>query len=802
MATRTGARRPRTLRDQVEAAVTGIDPTDAASPEEAAVESFNKWAMALEHSHKFVEKWHKQINKSVERYLDDRKEAIDTPLPTHRLNLYHSNVTTLTSQLYARLPKVEADRRFLDPNDDVGRVAAEMVTRILQNDMNDPDDSLNELLRSALQDRLLAGFGGARVKYCMEEGVGPDGQPAKLDEWCDLVYTHPVDFRWSPCRTPAEVTWKAWRSYMTKDEVRARFGDEVATNIGYTSNGPKLNEDKARDSEVNEKQAEIWEIWDKPTKCVYWYSKGYTKFLDKQEDPLELNGFFPDPRPMVSNVTTKKYLPKPDFEIARDLYTEIDVLETRIALLTSACKVVGVYDAASKGVERMLTEGVENQLIPVEKWALFAEKGGVRGVVDWFPLDQVVNALNVLVQQQQIRIQQLYQVTGMSDIMRGQASAAGTTATEQKIKAQFGSTQIQAIQDEFATFASDLLTKKVQLIQKFYNPAKIVELSNIMATPDAQFVEPAIALIKDPRAFNCRIAVRPETMAQIDYDQIKAERSEYLQATAQFLGQSQGLIEVMPDAAPYLMQLMKFGLSGLRAGNEVEGVIDQFVAEMEKKLAEKAAQPPPPDPEQMKVQAQMQLEQAKMQAEGQMKQMELQMDMQKFQAEAEKDMATSAKISENDALLAAQKAENDKQLEELRIKAESDKAVLDAEIKLKQLEVDAATKAADRESRERIEFAKLEQADRHKQAELAAQQETERMRCEHESKLADKQAEVAKETARMTAETEDDSEDDDSSEKSEAGLVAVGRGLEALAQNMGRPRTVKRGADGKVEGIE
>jgi hypothetical protein len=790
------AKRKRTLRDTLTAVVTGVDPTEPQSPEEQELKDFNRWAMALEHSHKFVEKWHKQINKSVERYLDDRKEAIDTPLPSHRLNLYHANITTLTSQLYARLPKVEADRRFLDPNDDVARVAGEMVTRILQNDMNDPDDSLNELLRSALQDRLLAGFGGARVRYCMEEAEG-----VKTDEWCDLIHTNPVDFRWSPCRTPSEVTWKAWRSYMTKDEVRARFGDEIATNIGYTSNGPKLNEDKARDSEVNEKQAEIWEVWDKTTKCVYWYSKGYPRFLDKKEDPLELEGFFPDARPMVANVTTKKYLPKPDFEIARDIYTEIDVLETRIATLTAACKVVGVYDAASKGVERMLTDGVENQLIPVDKWALFAEKGGVRGVVDWFPLDQVVNALNVLVQQQQIRIQQLYQVTGMSDIMRGQASASGTTATEQKIKAQFGSTRIQAIQDEFANFASDLLTKKVQLIQKFYDPARIVELSNIMATPDAQFVEQAIALVKDPRAFNCRIAVRPETMAQIDYDQIKAERSEYLQATAQFLGQSQGLIEIMPEAAPYLMQLMKFGLSGLRAGNEVEGVVDQFVAAMEKALAEKAAQPQPPDPEQVKAQAEMQKEQSRQQFEGQMKQMEIQAAAQEkqldVQAAAQTEQAkaqTQVQVAEIEAQIAAEvekekikaQAAVDVQLEQLRIAADMEKAQLDA-----------ATKAADRESRERIEFAKLAQADEHKKAELAAQQETERMRCEHESKLADKQAE----TARMTAEKED-KKPEKSGEESNAGLTAVGKGLEALAQNMGRPRTVKRDADGKVEGIE
>lgn len=632
------AKRKRTLRDQIEIAMTGTAPSEDSSPEEQAAAALTKWTLAIQTAERFVDKWHKQADKAYERYLDDRKDEPTAPLRAHRLNLFHANITTLTSQLYARLPKVEADRRFYDPDDDVARVASEIVTRVLQNDMNDPDDTLDQVLRASLHDRLLAGFGGARVRYCIEEKpgdvMGEDGKPVpvKSNEWCDIVHVHPRDVLWSPCRTPAEVTWKAYRSYLTKEEVESRFGADIATTINYSSNGPKLSDEK-QIQEANEKQAEVWEIWDKASKCVYWYSKGFPRFLDKKDDPLGLEGFFPDARPMVSNLTTRKYLPKPDFEIARDLYTEIDVLETRISLLTAACKAVGVYDAASKDVQRMLTDGTENQLIPVDKWALFSEKGGIRGVVDWMPITDIVNAVQVLTQQQQIRIQQLYQVTGMSDIMRGQASAPGTTATEQKIKAQFGSTRIQALQDEFALFAADLLNKKVQIIQRLYDPERIVKLSNILNTPDKDFVQSALALIKDPDSFNCRIVVRPETMAQIDYDQIKQERAEYLQATAQYLGQAQGLVQMVPESLPYLLRLMKFGLAGMKAGNEVEGVIDQFVSAAEKKLAEQAAQPPRPSPEEIKAQTEMAKIDKEAQVEAQAKQADFQLEQQRLAAE-------------------------------------------------------------------------------------------------------------------------------------------------------------------------
>ncbi len=628
------------VRAAVEAAYDGTDPSTAksAAEEEGVPEAtqVQHWVMELQDSDRFLEKWHNQGDRTVRRYLDDMDET-NPATPTSRLNLFYSNVVTLKSILYAKLPKVEADRRFLDPNDDVARVASEMVTRMLQNDLNSEDNTLDSVLKNALQDRLVPGYGGARVKYCMEETTEGDGDEAtstKKDEWCEEVYQHWKDVRWSPCRTAEEVRWKAYRAYMTKEEVSARFGADVARLIPYASTGPELSPEKRATTTTpvaDRKQAEVWEIWNKPDRKVRWVVKGYGKFLDTQEDPLELREFFPDASPMVANTSTTRYLPKPDYAFAHDLYTEIDELETRIRLLTSAARCVGVYDKTAKEVARIFTDGVENQLLPVDNWAMFAEKGGLKGVMDWVPLDAIVNAIATLSQQQQGRIQQLYQVTGMSDILRGQATAAGATATEQKIKAQFGSTRIQAIQEEFAKFAQDLLQKKVQLIQRFYDPQRIIELSNVLNTDDAALAEQAIALIKSPASFNCRIAIRSESMAQVDYDSLKMERTEFLQGFSQFLGQATPLIQMQPETAPWLLKILRFTMAAFKGGNEIEGVVDQFAAAIENKIQQASQQPPKPSPEEMKAQAEMQ----KMQAQLQIDQQKAQMDMQGKQADLE-----------------------------------------------------------------------------------------------------------------------------------------------------------------------
>lgn len=228
---------PETLRATIEAAA-GMGSTAAVAPAESDVETpeeaeareikeVQHWASEIELGEKFIREWREKAGDAVDAYLSEN----DTGFPAatnHRLNLFHANVSTLMSMLAGNTPKVEADRRFADPTDDIGRVASEIVTRILQNDLNDPDDTYVTVLRQSLQDRLLAGLGVARVRYAMEEGQDELGQPAKIDEWCEIDYHHWRDIVWSPCRTPYELRWKAFRVYMDKAEATARFGAEKA----------------------------------------------------------------------------------------------------------------------------------------------------------------------------------------------------------------------------------------------------------------------------------------------------------------------------------------------------------------------------------------------------------------------------------------------------------------------------------------------------------------------------------------------------------------------------------------------
>jgi hypothetical protein len=620
----------------------------------------DKWGREIEESKKWFRKFHQRGEKVNRAFLAEQVGDGDLmDWVVSRLNLFHANIITLQSMLYGRVPKVEVSRRFADPDDDVARVAGEILTRILNTDIEVAGEDLASVFRNCLQDRLIPGLGSARVQYQFRsekvdetpeeqsgEDVGPAVPSEKIaDEWTDIVYTHWKDVLWSPCRTYPELRWKAYRSYLTKGKLKKRFPEADLTKIQFSSKGA-LNKNKVEMEKIPENsEAEVWEIWDKDSLCVYYWTEGYPDILEKTEDPLELEGFWPDPPPLIANVTTSKYLPKADYDLAKDLYREIDELESRISLLTEACKCVGVYDASNEGIQRIFNEGVENQLIPVKNWSQFSEKGGLDGAVQWVPLEEVAKTIEILTSKQNDKIQQLYQVTGMNDVMRGAASGQGKTpvsATERKIQANYGSIRIEALQNEFARWVSDTQSLKAEIIAKHYQPYCIVQQSNILSTIDGQnqdLIQQAVQLIKTPEQAQWRITVRPESLAIADYEQLKQDRMEYIMGLAQFMQSAAPLLEMEPGSLPTLMKLLKWGMAGFRGSNEIEGVLDQQIAKLE-------MQPPQqkPDPEmqkmqmegqmkQMEMQAKMLMEREKHQASMQLEQQKMMMEMQKMRME-------------------------------------------------------------------------------------------------------------------------------------------------------------------------
>jgi hypothetical protein len=71
---------------------------------------------------KEFQKWEQRGKQIIRRYRDERSEATNLRVVSRKMNILWSNTETLKPTLYARLPRVQVERRFKDA-DPVGRTA-------------------------------------------------------------------------------------------------------------------------------------------------------------------------------------------------------------------------------------------------------------------------------------------------------------------------------------------------------------------------------------------------------------------------------------------------------------------------------------------------------------------------------------------------------------------------------------------------------------------------------------------------------------------------------------------------------
>jgi hypothetical protein len=709
--------------------------------------------------------WTTRCRKIIRRYRDERQakengEVVDGA----RFNALWSNIQTLQPAIYINQPKPVVERRYLD-KDPLARISSMTLERAIEVQIE--VGKLHPAVRKAVLDYLLVGRGTVWERYEPTYGTPEDigeqpgatestdpakdaGQaprPVTYEKVC-TDYVSWARFKHSPTPVWDDVWWVAKEEMLTRKELRARFKEtDEATGKPIADLIPLRDgsKDKENDREKKRRQprALVVEIWNKTDREVIFIAPDWPhQALERTDDPLKLESFWPCPEPLYATLTNDSLVPVPDYVEYQDQAEELDDLTNRISALTDAVKVVGVYDASIPELKRIL-KGADNLLVGVRNWAELATKGGLAKSVDFVPIKDVATALLLLYDARDRVKADLAEITGLSDIVRGQAQGTAKTATEQRIKGQFASLRLEDRKKEVSRFARDDIKIKAEIISEQFSPEILAEMTGMIpfitdeikaeappapmmghnggppmqATPGSSSPVPgagapgtpttspaagmqpgmtpvppeelakqkfmqACALLKDDKMRTFRIDIETNSTIEVDKQEAKEAVSEMVVAIGGFMEKALPIAAAMPILVPALAQTLLFVLRTFGAGRDVEGLWEAAVDQLEK--AAKQPQQKPPSPEEIKAQA----EQQKMQMEGQQAQQQAALDQQKAQQDFQ--------LEQMKAKLEIEREQMKLQLERERLNMEREKMqmVLQGEQQKSAIKAEAAERDA------------------------------------------------------------------------------------------------------------
>lgn len=464
---------------------TTVDPVKETSPrdvETSPAGTVKRWLAELDLAHAAEKAWREEGKRLWEMYEAEKAKP-------DSFNILWSNTETLAPAVYNSTPNPDVRRRFKDA-DPAGKAVSQILERELSYQMDAYD--FDEEVCAAVLNALVVGRGLLRVKYeptyapqseAPIDPAVPPPEPQVIDETvsCDSVQWD--DFRHGPGKTWSELPWIAFRHDFTRDMAERKFGAEIAGALKYskTDDATKIRDPESR---ALFETAEAWEVWDKDTRRVLFIATDYKiKPCLVADDPLELVGFWPCPRPLYAINNSRTLVPVPLYRMYAEQAKELTRLSNRINKITLALKLRGAYAANLKELKSIL-EADDLAMTPVQNVSELASIGGLDKALWMMPVDGLIRVLQGLYVARDQAKQAIYEISGLSDILRG-ATDAGETATAQRIKSQWGSVRLRKLQREVQRMIRDTLRIKGEVICQSFSQETLAAQTNVQL-PTAQ----------------------------------------------------------------------------------------------------------------------------------------------------------------------------------------------------------------------------------------------------------------------------------------------------------------------------
>jgi uncharacterized protein YfcZ (UPF0381/DUF406 family) len=681
---------------------------------------------------KVGQKWLERIKASElleKQWLDDAKNAENvfacetngtgndaSGKGKYDFNILYANVETIVPAVINSQPVPDIRRRFAD-QDPAARIVAELLERAIRVQID--DSRLQTELEAMAQDAFLGGRGVIRVRFHSDivedspseddiedaaEGEGEDDKPDPAevpygegvpeddgaedgpDAAASNVMGHNggpplerlenerlsfeavpwIDYRHGPAKRWEHRKWDAFRFVIPREDEEKSFDAESIAS--------QLSENETATRKQSEDDLCGWEIWCKEKREVLFVDDSGV-VLKVVDDPLGLSDFFCIATPVQPISINGRLKPVNPFSVYRTLAEDLEKAIRRKARLVNALKARGWYAGLSDADLSAVIGLEDNEFAPIPNPELLMQAGGIDKAIAFWPLEKFV----VAIQQVDAAISQykqwIYEITGISDIVRG-ASMASETATAQNIKSQWGSLRIQKMQRLIERCARDLFVMMSELIPSKFSLKTLEGMTGmqLMPTPqDLMSVPPPqptgnqeadqAAMMKAQQAEQARqkklqdmqavldlldkrlstfyrIDVESDSTVRADLTRQKQEVAQFLQGAGQYFQAVGPLVQqgVLPADAALEIFIANARLFNL--GRSVEDTLENMVTQAKEKAKQAEGQPQQqqPNPEQMAKAAKLKAEADAKAQDTQIKRQQFTMDMQRQQMELKTDM--------------------------------------------------------------------------------------------------------------------------------------------------------------------
>ena len=634
------------------------------------------WHSQIEQSDKHEKPFRQRGEKIIERYRDEEKTA-----GAQRYALLWANTQLNLAALIGQIPSPDVSRRWINDSA-VIRDAAEVMQKGMAHPMDDPSSVRG--IRDGVLEGSLPGRGVLRVRYeaefeevetgRVEQVINELGQPImrpvmvetedgtlvpeteerKASERVYLQRVYWQDYRQAVGRCPDDVWWQAYRHHKTRDELIEDFGNDVGKKIplvvttGQPSSSIGKNEDGVSENDTLPAafgRAELWEIWNKKDKTVIWIAKGYNDIIKEEPPAIDLEGFYDCAAPLTLYTTTDNNIPLAEYAFYQELTREIDDLQKRIAGIVSSCRVVGFYHAALKdfGDLSRITDGT---FYPTDEKLMFATADGsapgLERLITSLPIERWASIVPLLSNRMEQLKQAVFEITGFSDLLRGQTRASETLGA-QNLKAQFGSFRLLPKQRAVQEWLEGTYAICGEIIAEMFDAETITRMTGIgqpkefeawleeqggmpeaedqeqaaliqeqlaqqyqaYAEGEAEHFDQVMAFLRDNRMRSFRVNVELDELARPDRQAMQAMQAEAMSQTTQFMN---ALESVPQPIVPAMLAMYKSWVRNFKLGGDTEDLIDEaiegyprFIEQIEQsqqeaqQRAEEQAQQPSPD---------------------------------------------------------------------------------------------------------------------------------------------------------------------------------------------------------------